>query len=90
MQILREKTSWSSVEHNVTNMDYLINDQQKMVAIRKFGDNQPWQKFSKPMSFSKRYRSFQKLKEPVPTEFVKPFSPDPWDNTSYNSLETFM
>ena len=90
MQMLREKTSWTSCKHEVTNMDYLIQEDGRCVAIRKFGDDQPWQKFTRPMPFSKRWRSFTKLKEAVPTEFVAPFTPDPWDNTSYNSLEAYM
>ena len=89
MQMLREKTDWAKAKHRVTNMDYLLQDDGRLIAIRKFGDEH-WQKFSAPKQFSKRWRSFTKLKEPIPTEFIKPFTPDPWDNVSYNSLEAYM
>ena len=89
MQILREKSSWEKAPYRVTNMDYLLNDDGRLIAIRKF-DDEHWQKFSKPKQFSKRWRSFTKLKEPIPTEFIKPYCPDPRDNWEYNSLEAYM
>jgi len=49
-----------------------------------------WEKFAKPLSFGKKHRTFKELREPIPTEFVKPKQSDPWKNKSYNSLEAFM
>jgi len=89
MQMLREKSSWEKVPHRVTNMDYLLDDDGRLIAIRKF-DSEDWQKFTRPLNFSKRWRSFTKLNEPMPTEFVTPYTPDPWTNVSYNSLEAYM
>lgn len=90
MQILREKTKWVSCQYTPKNMDYLLNDDGRLIAVRRIGDGEKWQKFSKPMQFSKRWRSFTKLREPMPTEFIKPSQADPWENMSYNSLEAYM
>ena len=90
MQMIREVTEWNECQHKVTNMDYLINDEEMLVAIRT-PDCEDWQKFSKPIvNFSKSRRKFKKLREELPTNFIKPFTPDPWDSVSYNSLEGFM
>ena len=90
MKILREVTEWTECQHGVTNMDYLVNGEGQLVAIRK-PESEDWQKFVKPMvNFSRSRRKFKTLKEEVPTVFIKPFTPDPWDSVSYNSLEGFM
>lgn len=90
MKLLREVTDWSESKHGVTNMDYLVNDEGQLVAIRK-PDSIDWQKFNKPLvNFSRSRRKFKTLKEEIPEVFVKPFTPDPWDKISYNSLEGFM
>ena len=65
-QVLRETTKWE-----YTNHDYILGADGKCVAFRKAGDTR-WQQFKKPLMFSKKGRSFQKLKE-KPEEFVKPF-----------------
>ena len=90
MKVLREVTDWSDCKHGVVNMDYLVNSEGNLVAIRK-PESVDWQKFNKPLvNFSRSRRKFKTLKEEIPEVFVKPFTPDPWDNTSYNSLEGFM
>lgn len=70
MQVLRETTNWRYPNH-----DYAINDKGMLFAFRRKGDKD-WQKFSKPKNFSRRLRSFKKLKE-VPDNFVTPFENTP-------------
>jgi len=90
MKILREVTEWTECKHGVTNMDYLVNGEGQLVAVRK-PNAEDWEKFNKPIvNFSRSRRKFKTLKEEEPTVFIKPFTPDPWDSASYNSLEGFM
>ena len=78
-QVLRETTDWE-----FSNNDYLLGPQGKMIGYRRNGDT-AWQIFKKPLSFSKRGRSFIKLKE-TPAEFVEPFMPE-IKNKQYSILE---
>jgi hypothetical protein len=66
-QVLRETTDW-----NFSNHDYLLGPGGKLIGYRRDGDT-GWQIFKKPLSFSKRGRSFIKLKE-TPTEFIEPYA----------------
>ena len=58
-------------------------------AMRKQGSDK-WEKFCTRRKFSKSYRKFVVLDEKKPKEFVTPYMSNPWDNRSYNSLETFF
>ena len=90
VRMLREVTVWSQAPYKVPNHDYLVNKtQEKLIAYRKEGHTE-WEKFTKPLTFSKTRRKFKNLKEEIPSTFIKPFEDDPWNNTSYNSLESFF
>lgn len=91
MKILRETTNWTKVEYTVPKHDYLVEGGHggRLVAMRKEGSD-VWEKFSKLMPFSKKHRTFKEVREPLPTEFVKPKQSDPWANKEYHSLEMFM
>ena len=90
MIILREITEWNECEYDVPNHDYLVDDNKEfLLAFRKEGKTE-WEKFSKKRHFTRSRRRFKKLKEEVPTNFVKPFMADPWEKKEYNSLEMFM
>lgn len=91
MKIIRETTKWSDVEYRVPQHDYLVEGGHggRLIAMRKEGSD-AWEKFTKAIPFSKKHRAFKQLREPLPTEFVKPRQSDPWKNKSYNSLEAFM
>jgi hypothetical protein len=58
-------------------------------GMRKAGSDK-WEKFPKRKKFSKSWRKFTTLKEPIPKEFVKPYAADPWSNKTYNSLEAYF
>ena len=90
VKMLREVTVWSQAPYKVPNHDYLVNKtQEKLIAYRKQGHTE-WEKFTKPLTFSKTRRKFKNLKEEIPSSFTKPFQDDPWNNTSYNSLESYF
>ena len=90
VRMLREVTVWSEAPYTVPNHDYLVNKtQERCIAYRKQGHDD-WEKFTKPLPFSKTRRKFKNLKEEIPSTFIKPFQDDPWNNTSYNSLENFF
>mgnify|MGYP003634092465 FL=1 len=90
VRMLREVTVWSQAPYKVPNHDYLVNStQEKLIAYRKQGHTE-WEKFTKPLTFSKTRRKFKNLKEEIPSTFIKPFQDDPWNNTSYNSLESYF
>jgi hypothetical protein len=86
---LRETTEFTEVDYDVPKHDYLLLDTTRVVGFRRQGEDK-WQKFSRPLNFSKKGRSFQTLNEEDPTEYSYPNWIDPWENTSYNSLEAFM
>ena len=89
-RMLREVTVWSDAPYAVPNHDYLLNKtQEHCIAYRKQGRTE-WEKFTKPLTFSKSRRKFKSLKEEIPSSFIKPFQDDPWNNTSYNSLESYF
>lgn len=88
MKIIRETTNWDDCPHRVGNHDYLVSD-NRLVAFRREGTDQ-WQKFTRPLNFNRGRRGFKTLKEEIPTSFVEPFMADPWENTSYNSLEVYF
>ena len=89
-RMLREVTDWKDAPYVVPNHDYLLNKtQERCIAYRKQGHTE-WEKFTKPLTFSKTRRKFKNLKEEIPSSFIKPFQDDPWNNTSYNSLESFF
>ncbi len=91
MKIIRETTMYTKVDYRVPQHDYLVEGGHggRLIAYRKEGSDQ-WMKFAKMNHFSKKHRTFKQLREPLPTEFVKPRQSDPWKNRSYNSLEAFM
>lgn len=91
MKIIRETTLYTKVDYRVPQHDYLVEGGHggRLIAYRKEGSDQ-WMKFTKLNHFSKKHRTFKQLREPLPTEFVKPRQSDPWKNRSYNSLEAFM
>ena len=91
MKILRETTNWTKVEYTVPKHDYLVEGGHggRLIAMRKEGSD-VWEKFTKAMPFSKKHRTFKEVREPLPTEFVKPKQSDPWANKEYHSLEMFM
>ena len=86
---LRETTEFTEVDYDVPKHDYLLLDTTRVIGFRRQGEDK-WQKFSRPLNFSKKGRSFQTLNEEDPTEYSYPNWIDPWENTSYNSLEAFM
>ena len=86
---LRETTEYTDVEYEVRLHDYLLLDATRVVGFRRNGEDE-WQKFSRPLNFRKKGRTFKTLNEEDPTEYVHPNWIDPWENTSYNSLEAFM
>ena len=91
MKILRETTNWTKVEYTIPKHDYLVEGGHggRLIAMRKEGSD-VWEKFTKAMPFSKKHRTFKEVREPLPTEFVKPKQSDPWANKEYHSLEMFM
>ena len=90
VRMLREVTVWSEAPYKVPNHDYLVNStQEKLIAYRKEGHTE-WEKFTKPLTFSKTRRKFKNLKEEIPSTFIEPFQDDPWNNTTYNSLENYF
>ena len=91
MKILRETTNWPKVEYNIPKHDYLVEGGHggRLIAMRKEGSD-VWEKFTKAMPFSKKHRTFKEVREPLPTEFVKPRQSDPWAKKEYQSLELFM
>lgn len=90
VRMLREVTVWDESPYAVSNHDYLLNKtQERCIAYRKQGHSE-WEKFNKPIIFSKTRRKFKNLKEEIPSSFIKPFQDDPWNNKSYNSLESFF
>lgn len=87
--ILREVTDWSKAGYNVPNHDYILNNtQERMIAYRKNGSDQ-WEKFIKPIPFSKTRRKFKRLKGENPQEFITPITADLLTTTT-NSLEEFF
>lgn len=62
MRIMKEVTVWDQCEYNVPNHTYAINDNGKMVAYKKSGDEQ-WFVFAKPRMFDRTRRKFITLKE---------------------------
>ena len=90
MKIIRETTNWDQSPYPVKNHDYLVSDAAEFChGMRKAGTDK-WEQFPTRKRFSKSWRKFTTLKESLPKEFVKPYTADPWSNTSYNSLEGFM
>lgn len=91
MKILRETTNWPKVEYTIPKHDYLVEGGHggRLIAMRKEGSD-VWEKFSKAIPFGKKHRTFKELREPLPTEFVKPQQSDPWAKKEYQSLEMFM
>lgn len=91
MKILRETTNWPKVEYTIPKHDYLVEGGHggRLIAMRKEGSD-VWEKFSKAIPFGKKHRTFKELREPIPTEFVKPQQSDPWAKKEYQSLEMFM
>jgi len=91
MKILRETTTYLKVDYEVPRHDYLVEGGHggRLIAMRKERSD-VWEKFSKLMPFSKKHRKFKELREPLPTEFVKPQQSDPWAKKEYQSLEMFM
>ena len=91
MKILRETTNWPKVEYTIPKHDYLVEGDHggRLIAMRKEGSD-VWEKFSKAIPFGKKHRTFKELREPLPTEFVKPQQSDPWAKKEYQSLEMFM
>jgi len=91
MKILRETTNYTKVDFSVPKHDYLVEGGHggRLIAYRKEG-SEVWEKFSKAIPFGKKHRTFKELREPLPTEFVKPFMSDPWEKKEYTSLELFL
>jgi len=91
VKILRETTNWPKVEYTIPKHDYLVEGGHggRLIAMRKEGSD-VWEKFSKAIPFGKKHRTFKELREPLPTEFVKPQQSDPWAKKEYQSLEMFM
>jgi hypothetical protein len=91
LKILRETTNWTKVDYTVPKHDYLVEGGHggRLIAMRKEGSN-VWEKFSKAIPFSKKHRTFKELREPEPTEFVRPWQADPWASREYQSLELFL
>jgi len=91
VKILRETTNWPKVEYTIPKHDYLVEGGHggRLIAMRKEGSD-VWEKFSKAIPFGKKHRTFKELREPIPTEFVKPQQSDPWAKKEYQSLEMFM
>ena len=90
MKIIRETTNWENCPYPVKNHDYLVSDGAEFChGMRKAGSDK-WEKFPERKKFSKSFRKFITLKEAEPKEFVKPYMADPWENTTYNSLEAYF
>lgn len=89
MIIFRETTDYSDAEYHVPLHDYLLMDATRCVAFRRKGYSE-WQKFSKPLRFDKKYRTFEKLNEEEPTEFVFPNWIHHERVDTINALEAFM
>lgn len=85
MKILRETTTYSKVDYEVPQHDYLVEGGHggRLIAMRKKG-SEDWEKFAKPLPFGKKHRTFKQLREPIPTEFVKPYMTRPFN------LEIFL
>ena len=86
---LRETTDYTDLEFEVKLHDYLLLDATRVIGFRRIGEDK-WQKFSRPLNFSKKGRTFKTLREDDPTEYSYPNWIDPWENTSYNSLEAYF
>lgn len=85
--ILREVTDWSEAGYDVPNHDYILNNtQERMIAYRKNGCDE-WEKFIKPIPFSKTRRKFKRLKEELPKKFIQPVTADIQTHTT---LEDFF
>ena len=90
MKLVRETTDWSKSPYPVKNHDYMVSPAMEFCfAMRKQGSDK-WEKFSTRRRFSKSYRTFVELDEKKPKEFVEPYTVDPWENRTYNSLEAFF
>ena len=90
MKIIRETTKWDKSPYPVKNHDYLVSNEGEFChAMRKEGTDK-WEKFATRKRFNKSWRKFTTLNEPTPKEFVAPSMANPWDNTSYNSLEAYF
>ena len=90
MKLVREITDWSQSPYPVKNHDYMVSTAMKFCfAMRKQGSDK-WEKFAARRRFNKAHRKFEVLDEKKPKEFVEPFMTNPWENRSYNSLETFF
>jgi hypothetical protein len=59
MQAIREITNWTEIDFQ-PNHTYLLNAAGKAVAYIKAGTTEPFF-FTKPMSFTKSYRKFEKV-----------------------------
>lgn len=88
MQLLRETTKWDC-GYKVKNFDYLLEPGvgARLLAFRRSEDS-PWEKFDKPRLFSKKNRTFEKIKGPIPTEFIDPTVPVV--KRELKNLELFM
>ena len=90
MKLVRETTEWNQSPYPVKNHDYMVSPAMEFCfGMRKAGSDK-WEKFSSRRRFNKAYRKFVVLDEKTPKEFVEPYMANPWDNKSYNSLETFF
>ena len=90
MKLVREITDWSQSPYPVKNHDYLVSPAMEFCfGMRKQGSDK-WEKFSSRRRFVKSHRKFVELDEKKPKEFVEPYMANPWDNRTYNSLETFF
>ena len=83
MILLREVTDWEWPNH-----DYLLH-KDKMVAYRKVGGDD-WEKYKKPLWFSRSRRKFIELQEDIPTKFITPRSADVEASREHYSLEYFL
>ena len=90
MKLVREKTKWSRCPYPIRNHDYMVsNGMEFCFGMRKAGTDK-WEKWEKRKRFNKAWRQFETLDEKIPKEFVEPYTSNPWDAVSYNSLESFM
>ena len=88
-KIIREITDWGDLEYTPANHDYLVLEDGRCIAFRRAGSDD-WQKFSAPRQFSRSRRRFKTLKEEEPSNFVKPYALNGWEQNSYNSLEAYF
>jgi hypothetical protein len=88
-KIIREITEWPDVEYTPVNHDYLVLADGRCIAVRKAGTEE-WEKFSRPLNFSRSHRRFKTLKEEEPAHFIEPYQKDGWEQNSYNSLEAYF